>query len=780
MKKIFIFLFSVAILGNYVIAAPTKQVTIRNFSGLNSRIDSEDLPYDEVTRAENLRFEKQGAVQKRANRAKYNTTSLGTDPINWLARYYYGDNKQLLIGYDTTIRLGDDENSTFSTAKSGLTADLHFDDETYKDILYLANGTDTNLRYDGTNFENWGLATPATVSLATNASSGLASGTYGYKYTYMYDGYQESNPSDAASILVTAPNQVVLSSVATGNTAVTARKIYRTEADGSIYYYLTTLSDNSTTTYTDSTVDSGLDTTSQPPTDHYSPSVFKYIVLHQERLFGAGNSNYPSRLYFSSIESGLSLPDSFPATNYFDISPDDGDKITGIDVDNTGTLCIFKRNSIRKIFTNGKPAQWRISDPFSTAGCIAPYTLRKIPQGIIYLTRRGDGRKEVRVFNGQVSSSISENIEPTLDDISDIYIDNVVGFYHDEKYYLSYTDKTTGATYNNKVLVYDVVSQKWSKDTNKYISSFCAWNGGNDAGELYTGEANTGFVYRENADLSSSDLYIRTKTDLDNGATFAQVTVAGTEENPLLYLDATAAGTLVGAAVSSAAATACSVLTGDYDTAYPNGVWDSAVTYVGATNLYRLVWNENMPNNSEVWTYIRTGASVAACQSASWNGPYSTPSGSDISAVTAADYVQVRVRMFLEDLSLATSNYLYRDDFVLRVYAGLGAPAESAIYFIWQTGGMDFGSPYARKRFRQIRVRHEANAQSYTIYYKVDDNMEQSFTVDTSTDEKSYKANFPISQAFGERLRLRIEDSSGDDFTLKEILILYSDEAINW
>lgn len=51
--------------------------------------------------------------------------------------------------------------------------------------------------------------------------------------------------------------QITLSSIPTGPTGTTARRIYRTVAGGSVYGFLTTLSDNTTTTYVDKT-NSGL------------------------------------------------------------------------------------------------------------------------------------------------------------------------------------------------------------------------------------------------------------------------------------------------------------------------------------------------------------------------------------------------------------------------------------------------------------------------------------------------------------------------------------------
>lgn len=52
--------------------------------------------------------------------------------------------------------------------------------------------------------------------------------------------------------------QVAITSIPTGNAGTTARKIYRTRVDGSTYHFLTTISGNVTTTYTDNLADDSL------------------------------------------------------------------------------------------------------------------------------------------------------------------------------------------------------------------------------------------------------------------------------------------------------------------------------------------------------------------------------------------------------------------------------------------------------------------------------------------------------------------------------------------
>lgn len=114
------------------------------------------------------------------------------------------------------------------------------------------------------------------TTLAIAAGAGLGIGTYQYLVTFLTQG-GETPAGPSASVTTSsgnqrvnlsnipiAPSQPMQSGVATNN--VIGRNIYRTLAGGSTFFYLASLPDNTTTTYTDSTADSGLAGKPQPPT----------------------------------------------------------------------------------------------------------------------------------------------------------------------------------------------------------------------------------------------------------------------------------------------------------------------------------------------------------------------------------------------------------------------------------------------------------------------------------------------------------------------------------
>lgn len=142
-----------------------------------------------------------------------------------------------------------------------------FNDVYWDDLVMGTGGWPGDIRFDalipnGDSVAEWlqtgrGFqAPPAAPTLGLAAGPGLT-GDYRYKITLVdVDG---ETMAGAASSLVQPVNQVVaLSAIPTGLEGTTARKIYRTAAGGSTYLLLTTISDNTTTTYNDSTADGSL------------------------------------------------------------------------------------------------------------------------------------------------------------------------------------------------------------------------------------------------------------------------------------------------------------------------------------------------------------------------------------------------------------------------------------------------------------------------------------------------------------------------------------------
>ena len=773
--------------------AQEEILSIKQSKGLNSKISSYDLPPDEATVAENIRFDRVGSLLKREGRNKYNTTSIGDNPIYFMDRVYINDDKYLFIGYDTTptatLKVGTDSTGTFADVQTGLTTGAAITGETYKNHYYLGNGEEDNIRFTGSVPTTMGCQIPSTAMSGAKANFGSGldeDAIYQYKVAFMYDDYQLSE-GNATALSVTPTSGLLgvgLASIPTGSatSGVTDRNLYRTEGGGAVFYYLNQLADNTTIVYSDSCPDSSLGATILP-TDHEVPEICKYFKLHEDRIFISGNSTYESRVWFSDIDGGVSYPDIFPTANYVNIAADDGDIIMGLEKDPMGMICVFKKNTIYKILTEGSPKEWEVRGPFDFHGAIASQSIQRTPDGIIYLSRRGPGRKELRLFNGQTSQNISDRIEPTLANISDSYINNCRSAYHEGKYYLAYTDRTAAESQNTKVLVLDLERDAFAID-NMNVGSFCIWNGSDDWGELYSGDSKLGFVYHEA--IEETDIIHRLKSELDTGD-FDNCESGGSELAPTVTLIATDLANAVGAKTISdltASTEEIQDYTGEDDTISPSGDLKSEVLSVDAKNFVAGLWTEELGDNGDITLQVRAGASSVACAAATWSSKYTAPGGSDISTETAGNYVQYQIRLYTDDIETVSTPKLYRteQDYAVKVSFGYGAPSETTIDFAYETGDLDCGRSDLTKRFRSIRTKYKGeDTGTFNIYYFLDgaEDSDGSFEIDMATKNDSYVGYFPLT-AYGENIRFRINESSTKNFEFKGLEAIFSLEPRRW
>jgi parallel beta-helix repeat protein len=116
------------------------------------------------------------------------------------------------------------------------------------EALNVYNG---NLQVDYGNIKLNQVTAPGAPTVAVNATAGNLTGPLYYVVTFVTATGETNYGTQSASVNPTA-QQVDLSAIPTGTSGVvTARKIYRGATNGGQYKLVTTLNDNTTTTYTD-------------------------------------------------------------------------------------------------------------------------------------------------------------------------------------------------------------------------------------------------------------------------------------------------------------------------------------------------------------------------------------------------------------------------------------------------------------------------------------------------------------------------------------------------
>lgn len=221
---------------------------------------------------------------------------------------------------------------------------------------------------------------------------------------------------------------------------VVARKIYRTAANSGTFLLLTTINDNTTTTYTDTISDGSLGTATPPTSgsstvgkDHSPPPRCGIVKEFLKTVFLAGDPLNPTLLYYSVDAQ----PEQFPLVNTFNL----GEVITGM----------FE-TSIELIITT-ETGVWRL------LGENPDWTIEKIYEGIsaagpkMVGTSRFQGwlidRSGLRLFDGRTMYKPGELIRDKYDDLDKTNFDD---------------NFTTHSSANNAIL-------QFNKDSNGNVTS---------------------------------------------------------------------------------------------------------------------------------------------------------------------------------------------------------------------------------------------------------------------------------------------------------------------
>lgn len=715
--------------------------TIRGFEkGLNSHSSDFLTPDNQATVANDVRFNTgYGKLGKRPVMIQYGDA--GATAINGMWRYYKSDGtKKLVIATSTLLRVGDDTAGTFQTIKTGLSDGKQWAFVTYKDIMIGMNGYDQSIKYDGkilitANTDGHRTASELCAQLGApfaelNTGSNLdASSWYMYKIAF-YDGTTysystaRSNPINTGSSV----RDITLTDIPLGPTGTTQRIIYRTSGAASqaaveatsTYYRVATIADNTTTTYNDAITDATIETDPAPTWatvsagTNVTPPLGSLATVHKEKLFVSGNKTNTSDVYWSDTFN----PQYFYPDDYRPIREDDGDAVTFVKT-HLGILTIGKTTTIQKFYTDEiNSDNWVVSDPFSSVGCVAQYSVSNSPLGIIYLARDG-----LYAFNGQNSTLLSDPVKPIIDDILSTNITAVSGIWFKNEYHLAYTSVESGELINNRVLVLDTIRSAYNIDR-KYINSFASLSSGDDFGVLYLGSSDTdGYVWAN--EVKPLVLSKRLKSELDEG-TYDDTATYGEEADPSLELawDVTT-DNLTGITDDK---------TGITDRPDTDGTWVSPVYEINAAALDLLYWNEELASG-DITFQVRTGEVTPV--DGTWTS-YSTavtdPNGSDLSGVTAAKYIQFRVNLSTTNI-VSTPSLFTSNGFVFKMtYSKVGSTKESAVLSEWVSGFKDFGVEGYQKFIRRIKVFYTATSGTMTFNY----------ANERGTADRSFTINFAI------------------------------------
>ena len=487
--------------------------------GLNSKFAPSIIENNESPDCANVVFTN-GSVGTRQGVAKFNTTPIGSFTIDGIYTRRANDTSETMCAFANGTMWIAAGGTTFTTVASGQsvwTSGVRVTAAQYQNHIFMNNGGVIPYKYNGTDFTRHGVYPPTTThSVATGAAGNLI-GDYRWKVTYVNS---QSVESDLGPVNTTFPATNVIGNltnipVAPQSFGVNQRHIYRTVTSGAVYKRVTTLTDNTTTTYNDNIADASLGTTA--PSDNGVPPKYSAIIYHQNRLF----MNDPSNLNYVWY-TNLNEPYTVASTNFQRVGDNSSDLVKGFAVDNNN-LIVFCENSITIGFmSETDPTTWRWITSKSPYGSKSPFGAFNFNNRTGFPAVQNDKFVGIAALSGDAvepsatllststvgSDMKTERIETDMFSVQENYLGNISSIVYKNKAFISVT-YNTGNTTNNRIYVMDFSisnisknqKESWVPYTGLSASQFTIYGG-----NLYYGSSTAnGRVYKMDSGLYHDD-----------------------------------------------------------------------------------------------------------------------------------------------------------------------------------------------------------------------------------------------------------------------------------
>lgn len=264
--------------------------------------------------------------------------------------------------------------------------------------LFALNGTDRKRITDSTVAE-WGIAAPSAPTTAVGALTGLT-GTYNTKVTYCRKVgstvVYESNPSSAGTARALTNQSLSVTWAASSDTQVTHVRVYRTLANGAIYYHDRDVAVGTTTVDTN-TADSALG--SEVETDHDRPPLGTVVI--GPSFAGTCFILKDNNLYYCKPKQ----PEYWPSDYYIEVSTLQYPLTAG--VFHNGQLYVFTEDELYYIQGTGHGTFFPIKMKAS-AGAQSAFGAVSVPGKGIYHT----GKDGIYLWSSEDKKITEANLEP--------------------------------------------------------------------------------------------------------------------------------------------------------------------------------------------------------------------------------------------------------------------------------------------------------------------------------------------------------------------------------
>lgn len=480
--------------------------------GLNTKFEKTIIGDNESPDCLNVVFSN-GSVGTRDGFARINTAAVGSFVCDGLytRRSNAGAQTMIMFAGGTGWQFAGTSFSTIPSAQSVFTAGVRVAATEYQNHLFIGNGYVTPYKYNGTDFTRHGVYPPVTTASVSTGAAGSLTGDYLYKVTFVNSQSVESDVGPVTATHTAASTKISMTSLPTAaqSWGVNARRIYRTAAGGSTFKLLTTINDNTTTTYLDEILDAALG--AEAPTDNGVPPLYGVVCYHRDRVFCNDPSN-PNFVNYSDLQE----PYTFGAANIRRFGDNTADIVRAIAVDGEN-LVIFGDRGIELIYMpSTDDSEWINVKVKSDFGCMSPFGVVKYNNGLLFPAMQAGKFVGFAHLVGDVvapsatlltvstagSELVSDRVEPDMLSVKVADVAEISGFIFKNKAHFAVPYETT-ATENNRIYVFDFSISNLSKNTpyawspwsGLYAAQFAEYGG-----DLYFGDGRAnGFIWKQNS-----------------------------------------------------------------------------------------------------------------------------------------------------------------------------------------------------------------------------------------------------------------------------------------
>lgn len=453
--------------------AKDREVRWDNFKGgWNNLFKPTELKPNELSQADNLMLVGEGVPSGRWGSSIYHLAG-SHGRVRLLDAYYNSlASQNYLLAITDSGYLTAKANASYSIITgASFASGVNYQSTQLANSLYFSAASLPFVKFNGTNLIPYlAISNPTNVSVARlSAASGFT--TYSWVITALSQTGETmgSVTKTLASLpldLTQTSIKVSWDAVSTASGVLKGYNVYRGFAGDET---LLASVDSSTTQYYDNG-QANADTIFVPTADTTSGIRAKYILRFDDRLVLAGIVGQPSRVYISARYPQHDVFTAIDGGGYIDVSPDDGDDITGLGIAgnqgmSTGgtappasAVLVFKNNSVHRVVLDyATIGSYNVLSPqaqllTSSNGCSSADTVKAVENDTFYFGRKGlyTVGQEPNFLNQIRTNELSARIRPYVRDLSDDDFRNASAGYIDNKYLLSFPSKKETIIYDRE------------------------------------------------------------------------------------------------------------------------------------------------------------------------------------------------------------------------------------------------------------------------------------------------------------------------------------------